>query len=88
MSEGHLSGDSSLLFFHCSLSLWSPHREHFIPAIRRYIPGFKATCKQIFALLLSINLSSQAGWIENQRWADRWVTKPSIWDEEEDLVSA
>ena len=64
------------------------HHEPFIPAIRRYIPGFKATCKHVFCFLLSINLYSQHGWIENQRWADRWVPKPSIWDEEEYLVSA
>ncbi len=64
------------------------HHEPFIPAIRRYIPSFKATCKHILSFLLSINLYSQHGWIENQRWADRWVPQPSLWDEEEWLETA
>ena len=58
------------------------HHSPFIQAMRRYIRGFKPTCKHIYRLLFSIDLYSQAGWIENQRWADRWTPQPPLWSEE------
>ncbi len=59
------------------------HHEPFIQAMCRYIPNYRGICKHIFRFLRSINLYSQHGWIENQRWADRWVPKPDLWEMEE-----
>lgn len=53
----------------------------FIAAMQNYIPSFKPACKHIFKFLFSINIFSQSGWIENQRWADRWSPQPDPWEE-------
>ena len=56
-------------------------REIFVTAMRQYMSSFIPACKHVLRFLYTIDIHSQRRWIENQRWADRWVPQPSIWDD-------